>query len=35
VKILTWGCNAILVGETLMRANDVAATIEELLHHRN
>jgi indole-3-glycerol phosphate synthase len=34
-KILTWGCNAILVGETLMRANDVAATIEELLHHRN
>jgi indole-3-glycerol phosphate synthase len=34
-KILNWGCNAILVGETLMRANNVAATVEELLHHRS
>ena len=30
-RVLECGCNAILVGETLMRAGDVHATVEELL----
>lgn len=31
-KILDWGCNAILVGETLMRSKDITAAVRELLH---
>ena len=30
-RVLTSGCNAILVGETLMRANDVHAAVAELV----
>ncbi len=30
-RVLDCGCNAILVGETLMRANDVHAAVEELV----
>lgn len=30
-RVLNCGCNAILVGETLMRADDIHATVEELI----
>ena len=30
-RVLDCGCNAILVGETLMRADDIHATVEELI----
>jgi len=30
-QLLDWGCNAILVGETLMRADDVHAAVEDLI----
>jgi len=32
-RVLDCGCNAILVGETLMRADDIHAVVEELLFH--
>jgi indole-3-glycerol phosphate synthase len=32
-RVLESGCNAILVGETLMRAGDVHAAVEELVGH--
>ncbi|MDQ3621904.1 MAG: indole-3-glycerol phosphate synthase TrpC [Verrucomicrobiota bacterium] len=31
-QVFRWGCNAILVGESLMRAADVAAQVRELLN---
>jgi indole-3-glycerol phosphate synthase len=34
-NILDWGCNAILVGETLMRSADIATTIQTLLHRND
>ena len=34
-NILDWGCNAILVGETLMRSPDIATTIQTLLHRND
>jgi len=30
-RVLESGCNAVLVGETLMRADDVHAAVEELV----
>ena len=30
-RVLESGCNAILVGETLMRADDVHAAVEDLI----
>lgn len=30
-RLLDWGCNAILVGETLMRAPDIHAAVHELI----
>lgn len=31
-RVFDCGCNAILVGETLMRSDDIAGTVAELLH---